>query len=253
MIDKQQVKENLGLINREYDSDQVLYRDIKDFDGGGISMVNNIAAGAGAAAAEEKKVKTPSMTQWQRFGRFVEHLNRQATQEVPESSRYVVLYMGRHGEGYHNVAERMYGTEEWDVRVIIIFWHNSSTNNMTIDGETNFYLRDLARLGSTLPIPQNHWSKLDGNGAIEWADARLTEVGIQQVEVANRLWKEALKRGVPPPQRYYVSPLDRCLQTARISFEGLDLPVRKEFRPVVKEVSDFAVIFRTCTVKTPIL
>jgi hypothetical protein len=25
--------------------------------------------------------------------------------------------MGRHGEGYHNVAESFYGTPAWDVRI----------------------------------------------------------------------------------------------------------------------------------------
>jgi hypothetical protein len=30
--------------------------------------------------------------------------------------RYKLLYVGRHGEGYHNVAEDFYGTPAWDVR-----------------------------------------------------------------------------------------------------------------------------------------
>ena len=30
---------------------------------------------------------------------------------------YRLLFLGRHGEGYHNVAEDEYGTEAWDVRV----------------------------------------------------------------------------------------------------------------------------------------
>lgn len=29
---------------------------------------------------------------------------------------YRLLFLGRHGEGYHNVAEDEYGTEAWDVR-----------------------------------------------------------------------------------------------------------------------------------------
>jgi hypothetical protein len=28
-----------------------------------------------------------------------------------------VLFLGRHGEGYHNVAEAKYGTAAWDVRI----------------------------------------------------------------------------------------------------------------------------------------
>jgi hypothetical protein len=27
--------------------------------------------------------------------------------------------MGRHGEGYHNVAEAFYGTPAWDVRQLV--------------------------------------------------------------------------------------------------------------------------------------
>lgn len=30
--------------------------------------------------------------------------------------QYKVLYLGRHGEGFHNVAESWYGTDAWDVR-----------------------------------------------------------------------------------------------------------------------------------------
>lgn len=71
---------NFGLIDREYDTDS-------EFD------------------PERTK------TQWQRFAKYVEHLRQ--TSDVD----YRVLYMGRHGQGYHNVAESYYGQKEWDVRV----------------------------------------------------------------------------------------------------------------------------------------
>jgi hypothetical protein len=29
---------------------------------------------------------------------------------------YKVLFMGRHGEGFHNAAESYYGTPAWNVR-----------------------------------------------------------------------------------------------------------------------------------------
>lgn len=50
-------------------------------------------------------------SQWQRFEAYVNHLNDLAGPTVD----YKILYMGRHGEGYHNVAEAFYGTPEWDV------------------------------------------------------------------------------------------------------------------------------------------
>lgn len=71
---------NFGLINRAYDTDA-------EYDPG-----------------HEK-------TQWQRFEHKVFRLNRESGRNV----QYKVLYMGRHGEGYHNVAEAYYGTPAWDV------------------------------------------------------------------------------------------------------------------------------------------
>lgn len=75
---RHQAKNNFGLIDRSYDSDQA-------FD------------------PERKK------TQWQRFANHVEQLRKDAKAD------YRVLYLGRHGQGYHNVAESYYGTTEWDV------------------------------------------------------------------------------------------------------------------------------------------
>ena len=41
--------------------------------------------------------------------------------DLPDSDKsnvqYKVLFLGRHGEGVHNVAERRYGTKAWDVRI----------------------------------------------------------------------------------------------------------------------------------------
>ncbi len=35
-------------------------------------------------------------------------------------SMYTLTFLvGRHGEGYHNLAEAFYGTEAWDVRLPI--------------------------------------------------------------------------------------------------------------------------------------
>lgn len=50
-------------------------------------------------------------TQWQRFEKYVDYLNCKA----PKDTKYKVLVMGRHGEGYHNAAETYYGTPAWNV------------------------------------------------------------------------------------------------------------------------------------------
>lgn len=51
------------------------------------------------------------LTQWQRFGAYVDSLNKRSE----KGTMHKVLYLGRHGEGFHNVAEAFYGTELWDV------------------------------------------------------------------------------------------------------------------------------------------
>lgn len=33
-----------------------------------------------------------------------------------ENIQFKVLFLGRHGQGWHNVAESKYGTAAWDVR-----------------------------------------------------------------------------------------------------------------------------------------
>ena len=54
---------------------------------------------------------TGNATQWQRFAQVVDALNANA--EL--NTAYKVLFMGRHGEGYHNAAESYYGTPAWNV------------------------------------------------------------------------------------------------------------------------------------------
>ncbi|KIW08730.1 hypothetical protein, variant [Verruconis gallopava] len=124
-----------------------------------------------------------------------------------EDEQYKLLYFGRHGEGEHNVAEAKYGTEAWDC----------------------------------------YWSKLEGDGELKWADAHLTPEGEQQALTANKFWAKALKEEkIPAPESYYSSPLDRCCNTASLTFEGLDLPKDKPFKPLIKELMREVVGVHTC-------
>lgn len=107
--------------------------------------------------------------------------------------------MGRHGEGTHNVAEAFYGTPAWDA----------------------------------------HWSKLEGNGSVTWADAHLTETGEQQALAAHAFITSQISSpqiAMPAPQSYYVSPMYRCLQTAHLTYSNLKLPEDRPFAPTIKEL-----------------
>ena len=77
---------------------------------------------------------------------------------------------------------------------------------------------------------------LEGKDGIVWSDAVLTEVGQNQAKDVNGLWQRVLPQGIPPPETYYVSPLTRTIETADLSYKGLDLPQDKPYRPYIKEV-----------------
>ncbi|KAI9670508.1 MAG: hypothetical protein M1817_004375 [Caeruleum heppii] len=164
---------SLGLINRGYDRDP-----ISDWNRG--------------------------RTQWQRFRGQVGHFNRRSGKNV----QYKVLYLQRHGEGFHNVAESFYGTPAWDC----------------------------------------YWSKLDGNGTVVWDDAEVTANGLDQARIANRFWADALvKDKIPAPESFYTSPLSRCTVTANLTWSTLDLPHRPDkFKPTVKELLREAIGIHTC-------
>ena len=75
-----------------------------------------------------------------------------------------------------------------------------------------------------------------------WADAHLTENGIQQARKANAFWANRIAtEKIPVAESYYTSPLDRCLATANITFSDLELPSRHPFVPEVKEVNNIRI------------
>jgi broad specificity phosphatase PhoE len=69
-----------------------------------------------------------------------------------------------------------------------------------------------------------------------WADANLTSVGEGQAQDVHELWKSLLPKGIPAPETYYVSPLTRTIETADITFRGLELPKDRPYDPLAKEV-----------------
>jgi broad specificity phosphatase PhoE len=78
-------------------------------------------------------------------------------------------------------------------------------------------------------------------------DAHLDDAGVEQAQVAHDYWQHEIDvQKIPYPQSYYTSPLTRCLQTANITFSGLDLPTYSPFVPTVKELLREGISIHTC-------
>ncbi|KAF5025552.1 hypothetical protein F66182_2360 [Fusarium sp. NRRL 66182] len=145
-------------------------------------------------------------TQWERLAQYVKSLNRNASRD---RTRYKILVMGRHGQGWHNAAESYYGTPAWNAS------HPPSFHT--------------------------------GNGTAVWEDALLTPAGFSEAYKANAYFRSRFQdHGMPFFESYYASPLARCVVTARETFKGLDLPKSKPFEPVVKEYLREGMTVHTC-------
>lgn len=134
---------------------------------------------------------------------------------APPNTIYKVLFMGRHGEGYHKVAESAFGTPAWNC----------------------------------------YYAQLPGNGTLFWEDAQLTPTGIFQAEIAHNFWKNRIRiEKIPVPRSFYTSPLQRCLATANITFGDLldllsldDSPSSSSvFQPTIKDLLREKISIHTC-------
>jgi broad specificity phosphatase PhoE len=86
---------------------------------------------------------------------------------------------------------------------------------------------------------------------MQWSDALLTDLGKEQARDVNALWKALLPKGIPLPETYYVSPLTRTIETADLSFNGLDLPEDRQYKPIGKELLREALGVHTCDRRSP--
>ncbi|KAK0752750.1 histidine phosphatase superfamily, partial [Schizothecium vesticola] len=136
----------------------------------------------------------PSLTKplWPRFTNYLTALNSNTT-----DIKYKLLYLARHGEAYHNVAQSYYGTKCWDC----------------------------------------YWSRQSGNGTATWLDAEMTPRGVTQILASNIFWRDvALAEEIPFPQSFYVGPMARTLATANLTFASHPAwNDSRRFAPSVKE------------------
>ena len=124
-------------------------------------------------------------------------------------TRYKVVFFGRHGQGYHNAAERFYGMHDWEC----------------------------------------YWAMQGTNGTHTWGpDAKLTPNGISEAEQTSKVWRKQISFGAPVPERHFVSPLSRSILTMETTWgdvygwdtatsgKGSRLAGVPSTEPVVKEI-----------------
>ncbi|KAI5478262.1 phosphoglycerate mutase family protein [Pseudohyphozyma bogoriensis] len=133
-----------------------------------------------------------SANRWHTLTKKVEQLNR----ESDEYTAYKLMYLARHGEGYHNLAQSTYGTPAWNC----------------------------------------YWSLQTTDGNITWGpDATLTPTGVAQAEAARDAFANETSQGMPVPQILYSSPFRRSASTLEITWpsliaKGMRPFIRESFR-----------------------
>ncbi|EGV61817.1 putative phosphoglycerate mutase pmu1 [Yamadazyma tenuis] len=98
------------------------------------------------------------------------------------TTKYKLLFLARHGQGFHNVIVSKYGSAEW----------------------------------------HRKWHRLGRDGDVEYApDPRLTRLGEAQGRENHAVWRAQLAAGCPLPTRYVASPLQRSCNTLLLTMGGL--------------------------------
>jgi len=120
-----------------------------------------------------------------RWPELVERLKHMNLEGTSQGKSYKLIFAARHGQGYHNIAERAYESDEWE----------------------------------------NVWSRKTGDDKMTWGpDAELTPDGITQAQNVHVMWfEESRNGGLEFPKSFYISPLTRTMRTFQITFEGLVL------------------------------
>ncbi|ORY82331.1 histidine phosphatase superfamily [Leucosporidium creatinivorum] len=115
---------------------------------------------------------------WENLQDHINALNRGSD----SLTAYKLIYIARHGQGYHNLAESTYGTPAWNC----------------------------------------YWSEQYTDGNITWGpDATLTDLGVTQALAAKAAFTTQAAAGMPLPQVLYSSPMRRAAATLQLSWDDL--------------------------------
>jgi len=119
-----------------------------------------------------------SSSRWQNLVDKLKGLSAKA----PFNTSYRLIFLARHGEGFHNKAALKHGMVE--------FYNN-------FEGKAT-------------------------DGELTWGpDPTLTPFGEEQALALNRIWLKEMADGIPIPQSYYCSPLTRSAQTLVLSYKSI--------------------------------
>jgi hypothetical protein len=78
----------------------------------GLGLIETFDGLDGFAASID--TKETNRRPWDRFKSYVHYLN----QESPDTTSYKVLYITRHGLGYHNAFKAQVGSDAWNVSAL---------------------------------------------------------------------------------------------------------------------------------------
>lgn len=107
---------------------------------------------------------------------------RKLNKDTDGSVMYKVLFLGRHGQGFHNLANSKYGEKAWN----------------------------------------EYWLKICGDGEIVWApDPELTDLGNSQATDNHDQLEIELEDGLEVPSKWYTSPFRRSVDTLIGTWDGI--------------------------------
>ncbi|KAK6526318.1 hypothetical protein TWF694_004917 [Orbilia ellipsospora] len=134
---------------------------------------------------------------WKAFTDRVAELNANA---APDET-YKVLYLARHGQGYHNLAIEKYGHPKWE--------------------------REIGMLR-------------EYEGLQLGPDPDLTDTGKKEALGVNKIWKTQISKYMLSeagalPQKFYASPFTRALQTLEVTWHDIVLNLPDAPKVHVKE------------------
>lgn len=115
---------------------------------------------------------------WQQVIDEVNELNAKAS----KNESYKLLFLARHGQGWHNFCMAKYGVPAWEKK----------------------------------------WCRENTDGELTWGpDPFLTPLGIQQAKDNHGGWVKQIANGAPVPSAFYCSPFTRSIETLIHTWDGI--------------------------------